>query len=115
MSARGPGGPCPRACGRRAIGVFQAQKGWSHWSEKDGKWRRVWRDLRNQFIGLPWWLSGKESASQEDVGSILGSERAPGEGNGNPLQYCCLGNPMDRGTWQATVHGVIKSMTQLNN
>ena len=41
-----------------------------------------------------------------DVGSILGSKRYPGEGHGNPLQYSCLENPMDRGAWQATVHGV---------
>ena len=43
-----------------------------------------------------------------DVGLIPGSGRAPGEGNGNPLQYSCLENPMDRGTWQAAVHGVTK-------
>ena len=42
-------------------------------------------------------------ASAGDVGSILGSGRSPGEGNGNPLQYFCLGNPMDRGAWQATM------------
>jgi len=46
-----------------------------------------------------------------DAGSIPGSGRSPGEGNGNPLQYSCLGNPMDRGAWQATVHGVTKSQT----
>jgi len=50
------------------------------------------------------WLSGKESACQsEDAGSIPGWGRSPGEGNGNPLQYSCLENPMDRGAWQATV------------
>ena len=43
-----------------------------------------------------------------DAGSISGSERSPGERNGNPLQYSCLGNPMDRGGWQATVHRVTK-------
>ena len=43
-----------------------------------------------------------------DLGSILGSGKSPGEGNGNPLRYLCLGNPMERGTWQATVHGVTK-------
>ena len=47
------------------------------------------------------------------VGSIPGSQRSPGEGNGNPLQYSCLGNPMDRGAWQTTVHGVMKSQTWL--
>ena len=55
---------------------------------------------------LPWWLSGKESTSTAgDAGSIPGSGRSPGEGNGNPLQCSCLGNPMDRGAWWATVHG----------
>ena len=43
-------------------------------------------------------------ANAGDAGSIRGSGRAPGEGNGNPLQCSCLGNPMDRETWQATVH-----------
>ena len=45
---------------------------------------------------------------------IPGPGRSPGEENGNPLQYSCLGNPMDRGAWRATVHGVIKSWTQLS-
>ena len=49
-----------------------------------------------------------------DVGSIPGSGRVPGEENGNPLQYSCLGNPMDRGAWWATVHGVTKSQTWLS-
>jgi len=53
------------------------------------------------------WLSGKESACNAgDSGSILGQEDSPGKGNGNPLQYSCLGNPMDRGVWRAIVHGV---------
>ena len=43
-----------------------------------------------------------------DVGSILGSERSPGGGNGNPLQYSCQGNPMDRGGWRPIVHGVTR-------
>jgi len=55
---------------------------------------------------------GKESACNVgDPGSIPGSERSPGEGNGNPLGYSCLENPMDRGSWWATVHGVTKSWT----
>ena len=49
------------------------------------------------------------------MGLIPGSGRSPGEGNGNPLQYSCLENPMDRGAWWATVHGVTKSWTQLRN
>ena len=48
-----------------------------------------------------------------DVGSIPGWGRFPGEGNSNPLQSSCLENPMDRGAWQATVHGVAKSRRQL--
>ena len=52
---------------------------------------------------IPWWLSGKESACSVGV-----SGRLPGEGNGNPLQHSCLGNPMDRGDWWARVHGVTK-------
>ena len=46
-----------------------------------------------------------------DVGSILGSGRSPGEGNGNPFQYSCLGNPMGRGAWWAAVHWLTKSQT----
>ena len=49
-----------------------------------------------------------------DVVLILGSGRSPAEGNGNPLQYSCLGNPMDRGAWQAKVYGVAKSRTRLS-
>jgi len=56
-------------------------------------------------MGLPRWLSGKESAYQagdtRDAGLIPGSGRCPVEGNGNPLQYSCQENPMDRGTWWA--------------
>ena len=51
------------------------------------------------------------NAGDADVSSIPGSGRSPGEGNGNPLQYSCLENPMDRGAWKATVHGVLKSQT----
>ena len=46
-----------------------------------------------------------------DTDSIPGSGRSPGVGNGNPLQHSCLENPMDRGVWQATVHGITKSQT----
>ena len=65
---------------------------------------------------IPQWLSGKESACNAgDLGLIPGSERSLGEGHGNPLQYSCLENSMDSGDWQATVHGVAKSWTQLSN
>ena len=59
---------------------------------------------------------GKEPAlSVGDPGSIPGVERCPGEGNGNPLQYPCLENPMDGGAWRAAVHGVAKRRTQLSD
>ena len=48
-----------------------------------------------------------------DMGSVPGSERSPGEGKGNPLQYSCLENPMDRGAWWATVHGTTKIQKEL--
>ena len=61
---------------------------------------------------LSWEYSGKESTcSVGDMGSISGLGRSPGEGNGNPLQYSCLENFMDRRAWQATVHGAVKSQT----
>ena len=50
-----------------------------------------------------------------DEGSIPGLGRSPGEGNDNPVQYSCLENPMDRGAWQATVHGVAKNQIGLSN
>ena len=60
-------------------------------------------------IGFPFSSVGKESAcSAGDLGLIPGWDRSPGEGNGNPLQYSYLENPMDRGAWQATVHGVAR-------
>ena len=52
---------------------------------------------------------------QETQGSISGSRRYPGEGNGYPLQYSCLDNPMDKGAWQATVHSITKSRKQLRD
>ena len=53
-------------------------------------------------------------ATARDMGLIPGMERFLGIGNGNPLQYSCLENSMDRGTWRATVHGVAESWTQLS-
>ena len=63
--------------------------------------------------GLPWWLSGKESAcNSEDTVSIPGLGRFPGGGNDNPFQYSCLENPMDSvAPWQATVHELTKRQT----
>ena len=66
--------------------------------------------------GFPSGSDGKESAyNAGDLGLISGSGRSPGEGNGYPLQYSCLENSMDREAWQATVHRVTKSGTQLSN
>ena len=65
-------------------------------------------------MGFPYSSVDKESAcNAENLSLIPGSGRSPGEGTGNPLQYSCLENPMDRGAWQATVYGVAKSQTQL--
>ena len=66
--------------------------------------------------GFPHSLVGKESTCNAgDLGLIPGSRRSPGEGSGNPLQYSCLENPMDRGAWWVTVHGVTKSQTRLRD
>ena len=60
-------------------------------------------------LGFTGGSAGKESVCNAgDLGLIPGLGRPPGEGNGNPLQYSCLENPMDSGTWRATVHGVAK-------
>ena len=64
------------------------------------------------FQGFPGVSDSKESTCK--AGFDPGLARSPGEAHGNPLQYSCLENPMDRGTWQATVHGVAKSQTQLS-
>ena len=69
----------------------------------------------NHLGDIPGGSAVKESACQprrhRDVGSVPRPGRFPGEGNGNPLHYFCLDNPVDRGVWQATVHGVAKSQT----
>ena len=67
-------------------------------------------------MGFPRSAAGKESACRaRDPGLIPGLGRPPGEGNGYPFQYSCLENPMDRGAWRATVHGVTKNQTQLSD
>ena len=69
-------------------------------------------------MGLPGGSVGQEAncnaGDTGDADSIPGSGRSPGGGNGNPLQYSCLGNPMDRGAWWATVQGVTKTQTQMS-
>ena len=67
-------------------------------------------------MGFPGGSDGKESVCNAgDTGSIPGWGISPGEGNGNPLQYVWMENPMDRGAWLAAVHGITKSWTQLSN
>ena len=72
---------------------------------------------KGEILDFPGGTSGKESACQcrrhKKHEFNPGSGRSPGEGNGNPLQYSCLENPIERGPWRATVHGVTKSRTQL--
>ena len=69
----------------------------------------------SSFVDLPGGTVGKEPACNAgdtgDVGSVPGLGRSPGGGNGNLVQYACLENPMDKGAWWATVHGVTKSQT----
>ena len=82
----------------------------------------VWEEDREgvkQPLGFP---SGSvvknlsaNAGNARDEDSIPGAVRSPTEGNGNPLQYSCLENPMDRGAWWAAVHGVTKSQTSLND
>ena len=65
--------------------------------------RRKSKQKFNNMCGLPWWLDGKESTCNAgDTGLIPESGRSPGEGNDYPLQYSCLGNPVDRGVWWAS-------------
>ena len=68
--------------------------------------------ILHKLPGFPGGSDGKETfCNAEDPGSIPGSGRSPGEGNGNPFQYSCLDNHEDREAWWATVHGVAKSCT----
>ena len=74
------------------------------------------RLLTPVFWGFPAGSDSEESTCNAgNLGSIPVSGRTPVEGNGNPLQYSCLENPMVRGAWRATVHGVAKSRTQLSD
>ena len=73
---------------------------------------QIFAGLRTSMVAQ---MAKVSAYNEEDLGSIPGLGRSPGEGNGNPLQYSCLENPMDRGAWQAIVHGVAESQTQLND
>ena len=88
------------------------------WQIEGGKLEAVTDFLLLTFKkGFPGGFSSKELTCQyrrhRGLGSIPGWGRSPGGGNGNPFQYSCLVNPMDRGAWQATVHGVTNSQTWL--
>ena len=93
------------------------EPGYSPWDHKESDMTEQARTSRlsvrpAKFQIFPDGSDGKESACNAgDLGSIPGSGRSPGEGNGNPLQYSCLENPMYGGAWWATVHGVAKSWT----
>ena len=100
-------------------------RGWDGWMTSLIQWTWVWVNSGS------WWWTGRtgvlhpmgskrvrhdwatELTEAGNSGSIPGSGRSPGEGNGNPLQYSCLGNSMDRRSWWTTVHGVTKSWTRL--
>ena len=72
--------------------------------------------INSQEMGFYGGTEGRESACNAgDPGSIPGLGRSPGEEHGNPLQYSCLENSMDRGTWQATAHGVTKSWIPMSD
>ena len=102
----------PREKDLGAGGVF-----WRWSQEAQGRYREnqieCWSP--KMIRGCPGGSDGEESACNAgDPGPVPGSRRSPGEGNGHPLQYSHLENPMDRGVWWATVHGVPKSCTRLN-
>ena len=97
--------------------LYSSSQFWvSHWQDFSGIVLTV--DLTTSWL-KPVFPGGSEvkvsACNAGDLGSIPGSGRSPGEGNGNPLQYSCLENPMDRGAWWAIVHGVAKSWTRLSN
>ena len=104
--------------------ISRPTSSWQWRKEELAAGRNVWRaSVARAILGwgqarvrLSCSSDGKESArNAEDLGSIPGSGRSSGEGNGNPLQYSCLENPKDRGAWQATVCGVTKSRTGLSD
>ena len=102
---------------REIFCLFEGKKARKvHWDEGKSSLLNMPHCLYQRFAtSSPGSSDGKASARNEgDLGSIPVLGRSPGEGNGNPLQYSCLENPTDGGAWQATVHGVTKSRTQLS-
>ena len=95
----GNGNPLQYSC----LEIPRTLLGYSPWGCKESDTTERLHFFFHCSLGLPRWLSGKESAcNARDPGSIPGSGRSPGEGNGNPLQYSCLENSMRGGTWWAT-------------
>ena len=87
------------------------------WKKAFKTWKYHNKHSLTENMGVLWWFGNKEftwnAGDSGDVGSIPGLGRSPEEGHGNPLQYSCWKKFMDRGAWQATVHGVVKSGTWL--
>ena len=111
---RQPGGPEKVTSPRVAKNTkFIGAKSSNQWIETLATFNRDSNMFNKQHMGLPGGIVEKNPpANAGDVGdasSIPGLGRSPGGGNGNPLQHSCLENPMDRGAWQATVHGVAQS------
>ena len=107
----------PESCQKGPACVFSPP--WFTWNDlqESKQLQSITIGYKKAFVNLwtgwkpVYWLSRKKSAcNARDLGSIPGSGRYPGEGNGNPLQYSCLGNSMGRRAWQATVHGVAKEL-----
>ena len=91
-------------------GVTKSQTRLSDFTFTHKQFKKTKLSVTKLLVITYWWFSGKESSCNAgDLGSIPGWGRSRGEGNGNPLQYSCLENAMDRGAWQATVQGVAKS------
>ena len=102
----------PKECSDYRIIVLVAEslRRWIKAPVSSGVWVRI--PSLSILLGLPCSSNGKEPACDAgDQGSVPGLGSSSGEGNGNPLQYSCLENPIDREAWRATVHGVAKSQT----
>ena len=109
---------CVNYCYYSLINMQSCKMGHAH-TQDTHKYVEVWGQVFNKYVevwGLPGGSDGKESAHNAgDLGLIPELGRFPGKGNVYPLQYSCLQNPMDRGDWQAVIHGVAKSWTWLSN
>ena len=106
----------PKECSDYRIIVLVAEslRRWIKAPVSSGVWVRI--PSLSILLGLPCSSNGKEPACDAgDQGSVPGLGSSSGEGNGNPLQYSCLENPIDREAWRATLHGVAKSRTWQSN